>query len=475
MKKILIITGILLVLAAILAACGGEATPTEAPVATEAEVAPTDAPTAAPEVTGDSLRGGKLYDIWFEELGIDAPQDINPLWTASSAGDVTAGDSYRCAVCHGFDYNGANGFVGIAEAADLDPNEILAILKGSTNPDHDFSQFMDDQALADLALFVNEEQVDVNALVSMTGKAGDGKILFNDNCILCHGAEGMGINFQNDAKPEYPASIAKESPLELLSKLRFGQPAILRMPSGIDNNWTDQNYADAIAYIRTLPAASPTTEGGRMYDNWIEALGATAPETDQPLWKTQTVNTTISGADTWLCSTCHGLDYKGRDGINAEGTESYTGFPGILAAKDMSETDLTAWLDGTKNKDHDFKSYFTADEMARMVAFMQKGMADHSDYINADGKAKGDVQHGKVLFTSICQICHGENGKTINFLADEGGNEYIGNVATAEPWGFFHVATVGVPGTGMPAGMNLGWLPQDIADLLAYAQTMQTK
>jgi hypothetical protein len=55
----------------------------------------------------------------------------------------------------------------------------------------------------------------------------------------------------------------------------------------------------------------------------------------------------------------------------------------------MSETDLTAWLDGTKNKVHDFKSYLTAVEMARMVAFIQKGMADHSDYINADGKAKG--------------------------------------------------------------------------------------
>jgi hypothetical protein len=80
MKKILVISGVLLLLTVILAACGGKATPTAAPVAPKpAAATATEAPTAAPELTGDSLRGGKLYDIWFEELGVDAPTDVNPL------------------------------------------------------------------------------------------------------------------------------------------------------------------------------------------------------------------------------------------------------------------------------------------------------------------------------------------------------------------------------------------------------------
>ena len=191
------------------------------------------------------------------------------------------------------------------------------------------------------------------------------------------------------------------------------------MPSGIDNSWKDQDYADIIAYVQTLPQSSPATEGGRIYNDWVTALGATAPIEDMPLWKTQTANTSLKGSDTWLCSSCHGIDYKGKDGVNAKGTEGYTGFPGILEAQKMSEADLNAWLDGTKNKDHNFKSYFNTDEMARMVAFIQKGMVDYSSFVGTDGKSKGDAMHGKVLFTTVCKICHGDDGKTINFMADD--------------------------------------------------------
>ncbi len=490
MKQKLVLVGVLLILAAVLVACGAPAAtaaPTTAPAAAATEaptvataVPATEAPTAAPELTGDSLRGGKLYDIWFEELAVDAPKDVNPLWLDNAkAGETTPEDSYRCSTCHGFDYKGDLGFVGIAVDAGKDPNTILAALKGSTNPKHDFSALMDDQALTDLALFVSKEQIDVTAIAvdgkPVNGHADAGKTLFENNCTDCHGHQALGINFGTDAEPEYPASIATDGTVEFITKLRFGQPGRPKMPSGIDNSWKNQDYSDVIAYVQTLPAASPATEGGRIYDNWINALGATAPEADQPLWKTQTENTTLKGGDTWLCSSCHGLDYKGKDGINAKGTEGYTGFPGILDAQKMSEADLTAWLDGTKNKDHNFTSYFNADEIAREVAFMQKAMTDHTPFVGADGKSTGNAGHGKVLFTTVCKVCHGDDGKTLNFMVDEGGTEYLGTIATDEPWGFLHVATVGVPGEPMPSGMNLGWSAQDIADVLAWAQTLPTK
>ena len=480
-KKILIVTGVLLLVGAILTACGGQTAPTAAPaIQAAATTAATEAPTTAPELTGDTIRGGKLYDIWFEELGVDAPKDVNPLWaTSTSASETTAEDSYRCAVCHGFDFKGDQGFVGIADSAGKDPNEILAVLKGSTDPKHDFSVYMDDQALTDLALFVSKEQIDITAIVKdnqpVNGNADNGKKLFDNTCIDCHGPQGIAINFQNDAGPEYPATISNESPVEFLTKLRFGQPGIKKMPSGIDNSWTNQDYADVIAYVQTLPTSSPITEGGRLYDDWMGATGANAPEGDQPLWATQSTSK-LSGADTFTCAVCHGFDYKGKDGVNAQGTENYTGFPGVLADKTKSADDLKAILTGKTDAKHDFSKYLTAPEFDALVAFLQNGVDDRAPFFNTDGTIKGDATHGKTEFNSVCQICHGADGKSINFAAEgatEG--EYVGTIAKDEPMTMFHVGTVGEPGAHMPAGMNLGWSQQDIADLIAYLQTLPTK
>lgn len=459
----------------IVAACGGNATPTasQAPAATATVVAATVAPTAAPEVVGDSIRGGRLYDIWFEETGADAPQDVSALWTAASANtsDVAPEDTYRCAVCHGFDFKGDNGFVGISADAGKDPNAILAVLKGSTDPNHDFSPYLDDQALADLSLFVSKEQIDVTAIVAdgkpVNGVADNGKKLFTDNCIDCHGPEGLGINFQNDSAPEYPSSIANEDPTELLTKLRFGQPGIEKMPSGIDNSLTNQDYADMIAYISTLPASSPVTEGGRMYDDWVAANAATAPEGNQPLWTGPLTSggEDITAADTWRCSTCHGWDYKGDNGFKTN----------LLTAQAKTPDQLLAAITGKTDPKHDFTAQFTAPEMDAMVAFIQKAVVDKTPYINADGTAVGDAAHGKELYDSVCKICHGDDGKQLNFQADEGGQEFFGTVAVDSPWEFFNKASVGQPGETMPAGLNLGWSLQDFADVLAYGQTLPTK
>ena len=468
-KRFLSLFVIVLGLMLIVAACGGQAT--EAPVV--ATDAPVVAATESPVVlSGDTIRGAKLYDHWFEELGADIPGAVNPLWVAVNAEDTSAENSYRCVKCHGWDYNGEAGFVGVSASAGKDANEILGVLKGSTNPDHDFSSFMDDQALTDLALYVSEQQIDTVAVLALAGNADNGKTLFGDNCADCHGPEAIAINFHPDNEPEYPASIANEDPLELLGKLRFGQPGMPDMPSGVDIGLSDQDFADMIAFLQAQPTASPVTEGGRIYDEWFAAFGAEAPESNQPLWATQTTNER-TGEDTWRCKECHGWDYKGVDGAYGSGSHM-TGFPGILNAATMSSEELTAWLNGTKNADHDFSSYFTADDFDRVAAFIQKDVFDKSTIINADKTViGGDAAHGKQLFDSVCKVCHGDDGKTINF-GDDAEPEFFGTIAVDNPWEFFNKATVGVPGESMPAGWNLGWTLQDILDLLTYAQTLPT-
>ncbi len=459
----------------LLVACGSQTTGT--PVVVTEAPAVTEIPATAPPLVGDSLRGGKLYDNWQEELAVDVPADLNPQWAAASAGDISIEKSYRCRTCHGWDYNGANGFPGIMADAGRDPHEILAILKGSTDPAHDYSAFMDDQALADLSLFVSEGVMDTSAVIvdgiPVNGNADNGKTLFDDNCVECHGPQALAINFHPDNAPEYPATIANEDPLELLAKLRYGQPGMDEMPVGLDLGWTNQDFADVTAYLQTLPTAVPETEGGRIYDEWFAAFGVDAPEGDQPLWSTQTTNTRSGGA-TWRCKECHGWDYKGVDGAYGSGSH-LTGFPGILNAASMTSEELTAWLDGTKNPDHNFSSYMTTDDFTRLVAFIQKDVFDKSSFINADKTiVGGDVTHGKLLFVSVCKVCHGEDGRAINF-GDDTEQEYYGTIAVDNPWEFFNKATVGVPGEAMPAGWNLGWTMQDVIDLMTYAQTLPTK
>jgi len=135
---------------------------------------------------------------------------------------------------------------------------------------------------------------------------------------------------------------------------------------------------------------------------------------------------------------------------------------------------LTAWLTGKKNTDHDFSTFMGKAEIAALVTFIQKEAVDTSPYINADGTGKGDPAQGMVKFQATCAVCHGLDGKKINFGADTGTNEYLGNVAIDEAWKFFHVEGVGEPGQPMPSAIGLGWSLEDRANVLTYVQTLPT-
>lgn len=214
--------------------------------------------------------------------------------------------------------------------------------------------------------------------------------------------------------------------------------------------------------------------GGMMYDNWMKVIGVEVPEGEPPLWKTQTTNTR-TGADAWRCKECHGWDYKGAEGAYGSGSHR-TGFKGLMGAASMADEDLLAWLNGTKNPDHDFSPYIQEAQLKMLVTFLKKGMTDTAQYINIDKTINsGDAEHGKVLFTEVCEKCHGKDGKTFNF-GDESAPEYLGTIATDNPWEFWHKVSFGQPGEEiMPSGLDSGWGPQDFADLLSFVQTLPSK
>jgi len=477
--------------AIILSACAPAATtvaPTSAPptAVPATPIPPTVAPTAAPQLKGDAIRGGRLYDNWVKVLGVDTPKGNQALWAKQTTNTRAGLDTWRCKECHGWDYKGVDGaygsgshktgFKGVMGVAGKDPSAILAILKGSANPDHNFSALMNDQALTDLALFLNKYLMDSADLIKadkslLSGNATAGKANYDGNCTECHGPQGLGINWADQVAPQYVGFLAKDNPWEVLHKIRFGQPGE-KMPPMETVGLKKAELADLLAYSQSLPTSSLVTEGGVLYDNWMPALKKDVPAKDQPLWAKQTTNTR-KGADTWRCKECHGWDYKGVDGAYGSGSHK-TGVKGLAAAAKMNDADLLAWLNGSKNADHNFSIYFGEAQMKMMIAFIQKGTADTKPYINADKTVKGDTAKGKTLYTASCARCHGNDGTTIKF-GDPAAPQFVGTIAADNPWEFFHKALNGQPGKPMPSGLNLGWSMQDVADVLAFSQTLPQK
>ena len=450
---------------------------------TPAVAAPADGHAA--QLFGDSLRGGLLYDKWWTPLGLDAPEDDHPLWATQDSNTRSGKDTWRCKECHGWDYKGVDGaygsgshmtgFIGVIQMAGGDANEILAALQGATNPDHDFSTVMDEQALTDIALFIAEEIIDYADVIdadkmAIGGDLAIGEELYQESCSDCHGPEGTAIDFKaNVTKTETIAAIANGNPWEFYHKMRFGQPSEDDMPPALDAGWTSDEQTSVLAYAQTLPNTNLATQGGLLYDKYWKAMGMDAPEGDQPLWATQSTNER-DGDSTWRCKECHGWDYRGVEGAYSSGSH-FTGFVGVLGVASMTAEEIAAWLDGSANADHDFSAYFDEAATEMMVAFLQTNAIDMTQYVNDDKTVNGDADAGQGFYEIGCARCHGDDGKGIAF-GDESDPEYLGDLALGNPWETLHKAANGQPAEHMPSGLNLGWSWQDLVDVLAYIQTL---
>lgn len=268
MKKMLVLTSILLVAVAILAACGGQAT--EAPEAPEtpAELEAPAATEALPEPAGGSVsNGGKLYTKWWAALGLDEPTEDQPLWATQSTNERTGADTWRCKECHGWDYIGADGlyntdsshytgFPGVFEAQDMSTEEIIAWLDGTNNTDHDFS-VIGEEAMIDLATFLQEGLLDMREYIDYeTGRAieadqAHGEELYGSVCSTCHGEDGRAL-------PDLiVGEILNNEPWQELAHLvRTGVPGA-PMPASHDSGWSLQDVMDVLTYESTLPTEAP--------------------------------------------------------------------------------------------------------------------------------------------------------------------------------------------------------------------------
>ena len=207
--------------------------------------------------------------------------------------------------------------------------------------------------------------------------------------------------------------------------------------------------------------------GGRIYDNWWEALDRKKPESTHPAYPKTGQR---SGANTWRCVECHGWDYNGKDGLYGSG-ERYTGIKGIRRAAGRDVNRIAALL---RAEPHNYKPEMINDEeMRRLAIFVSRGQ-DHADRLIdlKTGTTKGDPVRGAGLFQTICAACHGFDGRTLNWgTASE--PAYVGTEAGKFPHEVLQKIHIAHTGAAM---INLRGFPlKDAIDVLAFARTLPSK
>lgn len=209
------------------------------------------------------------------------------------------------------------------------------------------------------------------------------------------------------------------------------------------------------------------SRGGVLYDNWYDTVEQSPPQETHPSYP---ASGKLKGGETWLCVSCHGWDYKGVAGAFGSGPNK-TGIKGIdgMAGKDM--TVISAIL---RDETHRYtKTMLTGRAVIKLATFVNRGQIDMDKFINTRTKrSKGSTARGAKIYKNICQICHGLNGRLINFSSPEK-PEYVGTVARRYPWRTLHKIRNGQPGVQMVSMITLP--DRTLADILAYAQSLPVR
>jgi mono/diheme cytochrome c family protein len=218
-------------------------------------------------VLADAVRGGALYDRWWDVTGSPAPTGDHPLYP--DIGQQTGSSTFRCKECHGWDYKGLDGvygsgshFTGIRGVfrTTLNPRQMFDLLKADplTVPNgHNMDAYgMSERDLWDVVKFTSASVVDTDDYITPGGAfIGDpfgGQFPYLTACFGCHGEDGTLINFGTAAAPSYIGTVANGNPWQFLHTVRFGHPGT-PMPATDLLGWSAQFAADISAYSASLP------------------------------------------------------------------------------------------------------------------------------------------------------------------------------------------------------------------------------
>ncbi len=203
--------------------------------------------------------------------------------------------------------------------------------------------------------------------------------------------------------------------------------------------------------------------GGRLYDNLWNVVGRRPPDTAHPNFP-EAVKT--YNEKTWRCVSCHGWDYRGRDGILGQVSQDEA-FASLAPAigRDPAEL-LQIIMTGTHKK---ITKVLSSDQMKALSVFLSRGQHSLTDLLDKSGAARGVSERGKIIYDGACARCHQADGKAVIY-GEEGDVASLGWIARNRAAQALHKIRNGVPKADM---LKLRFMPLDqIADLLAYLQQL---
>jgi mono/diheme cytochrome c family protein len=413
-------------------------------------------PAPATSMDASIARGARLYENWAQESTAREQILPNPAFTTKEV-RVEAADTWRCVTCHGWDYKGSNGFVGIRDQQGGKPAEVVALLKKAP---HRLEELLHESDLVDLANFVTRGQVDTAALIDSARRLKTGAAswenIFATTCANCHGLDGgrqRGVPQIGETARKQPAKVVHV----VLNGHAGGNMPALRA-------FGDAMAVGMLAYAQTLPSqnmAASIANGGRLYDDWLGATG-NKQALPHPAYPAKSYYASAPSL-TWRCKECHGPDYKGNQGQYATGNHA-TGIKGIRA---MAGADPEQIMTILRNRTHLYGAVLKYRDLQDLANFVSRGQVDMDTFIDPKTRlARGDAKRGEAFYQTICVGCHGREGR---FIA----KRFLGNRARQEPWESLHGILNGHPDENMPALRELD--QKVVTDILSYVQTLQER
>lgn len=205
---------------------------------------------------------------------------------------------------------------------------------------------------------------------------------------------------------------------------------------------------------------STISRGGMLYDRWYEVISVEKPTTTHRAWPK--TNQTKKGPTTHRCKSCHGWDYKGKDGAYANGPYQ-TGIPGISSFLGGDKNEV---IEIITNDVHNFSNIFSDQDLDDLANFVVGGQVDFDDFINREtNRVKtGNSTRGEAYYNTVCAKCHGASGDLIEDMTK------LGVLAHRNPWEVLHKIINGQAGEKMPSMRAFGM--EVVMDIMAYVQTL---
>jgi len=417
-------------------------------------------PSALASDPASVVRGGRLYDNWSAETKSRALTQPNPAFKASQ-GRLTSTDSWRCVACHGWDYKGNHGVIGIQGRQKADPAAIAAIAALLKDANHGYDELLDEHDRIDLANFVASGQADMHRLVAQAQRVKPAQTsaekVYATVCAACHGLDGDRLR---EIAPLGDA--ARQRPIEVLHVTLNGHPGG-NMPAL--RTLGEDNAVNMLAYLltlRSLNLVASVANGGRLYDDWQVHTGGQRQALPHPAYPSKAYYAN-SANETWRCKECHGWDYKGALGQYAKGNHA-TGIKGIRA---FAGADPAKTMDVLRGATHHFAAVLKLRDLQDLANFVSYGQIEMDSMIDpVSGLSRGDGARGQAHYRTLCAGCHGLEGQ---FVA----KRHVGKVSRADPWHSLHNMLNGHPDDAMPALREID--PQVVKDILAHIQTLQER